>query len=96
MICRVAVKRSNVCTLVFWHYLINIYQLLSSKSIHRINHETLRFRQLIHHRQYAFKEGKITEYRRLRNQVQTLGKKLHIIICIRLISAHGGGKSKDF
>ena len=39
---------------------------------------TTRFKQLIHCREYAFKVCKATEYRRLRNQIQRLAKKLRL------------------
>ena len=39
---------------------------------------TPKFKRLIRCRQYAFKAGKVSEYRRLRNQVQRLGKKLRL------------------
>lgn len=39
---------------------------------------TPRFKRLIRCKQYAFKVGEVTEYRRLRNQIQRLGKKLRL------------------
>ena len=36
------------------------------------------FKRLTHCRQYAFTVGKVTEYGRLRNQIQRLGKKLRL------------------